>query len=340
MRVLFRCDGNVAVGLGHLSRSLALADAVEDIGGEAVFVGDYDEGARVLLTPGKARLVSMPAEPASLADADETAAQVARLGIDAVVLDGYRFGAEFLDRLAPERTGRPLTVIDDFGLLPRYPRSARILNFTFGADEVRYEGRDLRIRRGPGFTLLRRETRLLRQRSMPGADASALLVAIGGVDRAGFTEAVLEAALSRGLRDVEVVMSEGAPGRDRVAHLVASLEGRLFGRQPHLADRFAAARACVTGGGLTKYESCFLGLPCAVIPQSEGEAEDTVKAVALGVVLAVDPSSPASLPATLEALSDPETRVALRSACHRLFPLDPTRAALQLVIEETPSHEP
>jgi spore coat polysaccharide biosynthesis predicted glycosyltransferase SpsG len=334
MKVLFRCDGNATVGLGHLSRSLALADAVEDEGGESIFVGAYDYAARVLLRSDGPHVVPLAAQPASLQDAEETAQLVAQSAVDAVVIDGYRFGADFLERLAQERTGRPLTVVDDFGLLARYPRAARILNFTFGAEGVGYEGRDLRIRRGPGYTLLRRATRNLRRQSRPDMSATALLVAIGGVDRAGFTESVLRAAARTGLQHVEVVMSEGAPGRDTVERLVASVGGRLFGRQPNLAERFAAARACVTGGGLTKYEACYLGLPCAVMPQSPGEAEDTVKAVALGVVLAVDPLSPTSLPTTLVALGEEGLRAGLRAACYRIFPMDPTRAALQLVVGE------
>ena len=40
--VLFRCDGTATTGIGHVGRSLALAEALVEQGYRPLFVGRYD----------------------------------------------------------------------------------------------------------------------------------------------------------------------------------------------------------------------------------------------------------------------------------------------------------
>ena len=330
MRALIRCDGNDDVGLGHLSRSIALAEALEDLGGEAILHGHFDTGASSLLDGTAVRIGRSNARAGTAGDAAETAELAESLAVDWIVVDGYRFDASFLERLSERNTGRPLVVVDDFGRLEIYPARSRILNFTFGANSTSYRGDDLAVLRGPQYTLVRRAVRRLRvtEPEKKAPRPGGILVAIGGVDRSGVTVRVLEALVEiQTDRAVEVVLRDDSPDREQVGRLLAKLggSGRLFGRLPDLAKRFGAADACITGGGLTKYEACYLGLACGVVPQSEGEAEDTTKAEALGVVETLSTALvDGTLPDALRRFLDPKRLARLATACATVFPKDPT----------------
>jgi spore coat polysaccharide biosynthesis predicted glycosyltransferase SpsG len=346
MRVLFRCDGNMEVGLGHVSRSVALAEALQDAGGAAVFHGSYDRGARLLLESARVEVSPAVASPATEEDARETALALQSQRAAALVVDGYAFDAAFFARVSEEATGRPLVVVDDFGRVAPYPRFTRVLNFTFQAEGMNYVGEDLDVVRGPRYMLVRRAVRDVR-RAGGGAspaervDGGALLIAVGGVDRHGLTGRVL-----RGLQDIEyvgrvdVVLRESAPDHESVRALTAALgaSARLYGQLPHLGDRFREAAACVTGGGLTKYEACYLGVPCAVGSQSIGEAEDTAVALSLGLVADLGAaSSEPELSRALARFLAPDVQARLAAACYASFPEDPTRDALARVLPESRS---
>jgi UDP-2,4-diacetamido-2,4,6-trideoxy-beta-L-altropyranose hydrolase len=335
-RVLFRCDGTTSVGLGHVSRCAGLAEAFDEMGIRATFYGQYNEAALCLLQSCGADIAPSHGNVAgSIADADETLRLAATLDVLGVVLDGYTFGEAFLEAHAESRTGRRLMIIDDFADQDRYPRGARILNSTLQAQAMTYRGDELKVFAGPEYLLVRRALRTLRARPRPPSGRSTVrcLVALGGVDRFGRTLSVVDALAALAIPpDVDVVLSESAPIHGRVADRVARwpADGRLFGRLPTLADRFADSDACITAGGLTMYEACFLGRPVAVCPQSSREAEDAAFAARAGVAVDLSAGLEAGREALTEALArffTPRSFDALRSALAGRFPADPTHAA-------------
>ncbi|MCC6551999.1 MAG: hypothetical protein IT372_03120, partial [Polyangiaceae bacterium] len=101
-RCLFRADAGPEIGLGHVARCLALAEACT-LGG----------GAATLLSAGLAptvagwfeargvELVALPPSiaPASAEDARRTREEAAARGAGALVVDGYRFEAAYFQAL-------------------------------------------------------------------------------------------------------------------------------------------------------------------------------------------------------------------------------------------------
>ena len=274
-RILFRCDGTDDTGLGHVSRCLALAEAASELGASPIFVGKYGGHARMLLSDARMPVAVLDAPIGSDDDAATVRAFAAGLRADRVVVDGYSFDAEYMNSLVPYASSPPLLVVDDAAALPRYPRGSCILSFTARAGALAYAGDRLTVLRGPGYLLARRAVRALRGRPR---HRRRLLVAIGGVDRSGATLRVVRAlAAARVEADVDVVVRDDAPDRFAIAHAAAELgpRTRVFGWLPHLAHRYETAFACVSGGGLTKYEARWLGIPVAALSQSALEAVDT-----------------------------------------------------------------
>jgi spore coat polysaccharide biosynthesis predicted glycosyltransferase SpsG len=335
-RVLVRCDGHAAVGLGHVSRCAGLAEALDELGTATSFHGAYNDAARCLIdSTGADVCLSEGPASGSVEDAEETLRVAASLGADVLVVDGYLFGQRFLAALAQARTGRGLVVIDDFAAVDPYPHGACIVNSTFQAQGLRYRGDGLRLFAGPEYLLVRRALRTLRAQGNPPTCRSPLrcLVALGGIDRFGRTLAVVEALASLpSPPDVDVVLSESSPVRERVADRLARWpgRGRLFGPLPSLADRFARCDACISAGGLTMYEACYLGRPVAVWPQSREETRDAADAAAAGIVVnlsAATEGGPRVLAAALDRFFTRSSLDALRGAAAGRFPSDPTRRA-------------
>ncbi len=331
-RILFRCDGTDDTGLGHVSRCLSLAEAASELGASPIFVGRYGGHARMLLADARMPVAALDAPIGSDDDAATVRAFAAGLRADRVVVDGYSFDAEYMESLVPYASSPPLFVIDDAAALARYPRRSCVLSFTARAGGLVYTGDRLTVLRGPGYLLARRTVRALRARPR---HAKRLLVAIGGVDRSGATLRVVRALSAGGVEaDVDVVVRDDAPDRFAIAHAAAELgpRTRVFGWLPHLAHRYETAFACVTGGGLTKYEARWLGIPVAAFSQSALEAADT-EHMGPGEVLDLAEAAGDGAAALAEALRAFVDEARRAPAAPPEWGADPTLVAAAVLVE-------
>jgi spore coat polysaccharide biosynthesis predicted glycosyltransferase SpsG len=316
---LVRCDGTRETGLGHVSRCLALAEALAEREIQSVFCGTFDDRARRLL-----REAGIPVEPARCAEAvSRLASERACAGI---VADSYRFDAAYLEVLRRGHARGPLLVIDDFAALTEYPDGALVLNFTVGAPQLEYRGRDLVRLLGPDYLLVRHALRALRAAGdeRPSRPRR-VLVAMGSGDLLGL--AVSVAKILRSVApDLAVRLAPGASG-----DLPADVEPLADGQ---LAPGLAWADICVTGGGLTKYEAAYVGAPPLVFPQTDLEACETRQFADAGLGIAAahgTSSDPRTLEETLRGyVCDVELHDRLRRAAAAAFPADPTGAVAEI----------
>ena len=117
-QLLLRADGGPEIGLGHVMRCLALAQAWRDAGGSAMLV--YRHIPQVLaerFNREGIECVESHSEPGSPEDASHLA-ELAAGGDGGVVLDGYLFDAPYQHIL--RREARTLLVIDDHGQIGEY----------------------------------------------------------------------------------------------------------------------------------------------------------------------------------------------------------------------------
>src|SRR5260370_26639481 len=111
--LLIRADASLVIGTGHVMRCLAVAQAWQDAGGTAnLAAAELPDALSPRLTAEGVTLSRVHAKPGGPEDAAETVAQAHRLRADWVVIDGDRFGSDFLETvLAP---GFRVLLIDDF----------------------------------------------------------------------------------------------------------------------------------------------------------------------------------------------------------------------------------
>ena len=337
--ILFRCDGTSHTGLGHLSRSIALAEALDDVGCQCAFVGTYDASAAERLRAAGMHWDTPQTSPWSIEDADALTRIAVRRHALGVVVDSYGLDAEYLDRVATK--GPPLLVIDDFAVLSRYPCAA-VLNFTSRSGSLLYPGGRVQYFLGPRWLLARRA---LRRRRADGVRelhrARRALIAAGGNDPQDITVPTTEALLACAPRlSVRVVIGANQGTRPALERLLARFDGdtRILGDLPDLSRELYWADLCISSGGLTKYEAAYFGIPTGVLSQNDGQLMDTASMEEMGLVVNLGPAS--QIDATrlghqLRRLADDGAlRESLRQTGLIVLPPDPTHDFATLLLSQ------
>jgi spore coat polysaccharide biosynthesis predicted glycosyltransferase SpsG len=210
----------------------------------------------------------------SLEDAQALVQYARARDIDALLVDDYRIAGTWLDNIA--RAKFPIILFDDFAPLPSYRACSGVVNFTIGSVHLAYPGlSEDRVLRGPGYFPARRDLAKLRETRAGRVDTDPIrnvLVTIGGNDSLRLTWPVLE-SLSRVAPHAGVrALTTRAVAESRDARWY---HDRLVVTTPFMAPYYDWADVCVSGGGLTKYESAYLGIPVAILSQTEEQQAET-----------------------------------------------------------------
>lgn len=330
-RVLVCCDASPTIGFGHVSRCLGLAEALDDHGIGCRFVGELDAHAQAAVTDAgfPLQLCDNWREPGELE------ALLTQSGADAIVIDSY--DARLAERIAD--VAEKVFLIDDFCRLPAYPCHT-VLNFTVGAHQLAYPQPGPKLLLGPGYLLLRRGLRQrLRHPKPAAAGPRQVLISLGGGQAAALSLEVLEALSDHTDRvAVRVALRAGTPplALETAVQGFASGSTVLVGKK-RLDEEYACADVCITGGGLAKYESAYLGIPTAVYSVNAEQAAETQTFANLGLACDLGEAStttPAELRHALTRfLADTTGQKALVARSRKVFSHDPTQAAARAVQE-------
>jgi spore coat polysaccharide biosynthesis predicted glycosyltransferase SpsG len=190
---------------------------------------------------------------------------------DAVVLDGYHFPDEEMAE------GWKRIWVDDFGNRLSYEAHA-VVNFTVSASSLSYPVKHRFL--GVDFFPARRGLQRLRKAENCGRR---VLVAIGGFDRANLANRICRVVPE----DHEVVVAVGSrfAWAEELNAFAGESEGRVrvLGFQKDNAEIYRDIALCLCGGGLTKYEAAYLGLPAGVVSQTPEQQRETEAFCAAGL---------------------------------------------------------
>lgn len=329
--IAFRLDASTAIGGGHLSRCLTLADALRAAGRTCAFCLRGGQEARAFaqsvparghqlieLAPPRAAWAPAPSDPPQAAwggapwsdDADETSAALAAETVDWLVLDHYAFDARWTERIKPK--GPRVLVIDD---LDDRPADADLLldqNRVPGAPPRANHGRRNLI--GPAFALLRPDFAEARPAALARRQACAdaprhpprILISTGLTDVGGAALASAEALATLGMA-IDVAVGAQAPTAERLWALAARTpELSLHLNAPNMAQLMAAADLAIGAIGVSTWERFSVGLPALVFTLAPNQREIADMLAADGLIDAL--GAPAA--ATSEAIRE-KTRAAL-----------------------------
>lgn len=198
MRLWIRADGSATRGLGHIMRTIAVAEAVRSAGGDSRYVVVDDAVApKLLIQRGlEVDVIEAPHDEHWLERIVPS---------DLVLFDGYHFGPD--DYQNARGAGARVGAVDDFGsgcfpvdvLLNQNPVSTP--DYQTLPETV--------VLLGARYALVCREFRALRRRRAGGAGT--LVVTFGGSDAAGATgSAILAIAGRAAFKEVIVILGPSA----------------------------------------------------------------------------------------------------------------------------------
>jgi len=249
-------EASHARGMGHLFRGLALAQALENQGGQVHFTLNAFAPAEALLRE-RGRAFTTVDLAASGWEADI----IRTNGITTWINDRLDTGAAHAQAVAG--AGARLVTFDDRG-----PGAAltdlNVVAFP-ASDDERLDGK--RILSGPQALVLDPAIATYRR---PRTALNSLVVSMGGSDTYGVTVAVARALKQRGM-NATVTLGPGFAHNEALA--AVAHDGLTVKRNvPSLVEEFAGHDLAITAGGLTPCEANAAGLPCIVIATESWEA--------------------------------------------------------------------
>ncbi|WP_456846098.1 GNAT family N-acetyltransferase [Cellulomonas sp. P5_C6] len=310
MHLVLRCDAAPDQGVGHVVRSLAIAEAAIQRGWQVTMSGSVD----VELARGFVDDLGVPVVPPPLASS-ELIEQAVGLGADVLHIDSY----------AVERSVRPgsanvlVSSVED-GTFGRRPADV-VIDPTPGAES---DGRPddgsgralLGVRYGP----MRSSVRRLRAVAPPGA--SGVLVVMGGTDPFGATTDAVRLAAKGGAHFITVVSS--VVDSNALAEAAGGAEVRVLGPRRDLLDIALEHELVVTAAGTSVWEFAAIGVPTAMICVTANQLRgyDAAMrcgiAVGLGSLEQVRSSEFAGTAFVSELISDPGRRAGLSASSRQL----------------------
>lgn len=289
-RVIFRVDGAVEMGMGHLTRCLTLAGALAERGARSCFLMRGHAAGLAWLVEREGHDVQLLPDPDVRSsgtdgdggpyaawlpttwqnDAEQTSGAMDERGpVDWLVVDHYALDARW--ESACRREGLRILAVDD---LADRPHDCDILldqNLVRQMD-TRYRGRlseDCTQLLGPRYALLRpdfpAQRRLLTGRT---GEVHRILVCYGGSDPTNETAKAVQALRSLAVPSiaVDVVVGMSNPHVESIARLCSGLPRAVMHRGANnIAELMRRADLSIGAGGVMSWERCCLGLPAVVV---------------------------------------------------------------------------
>jgi UDP-2,4-diacetamido-2,4,6-trideoxy-beta-L-altropyranose hydrolase len=269
-QLVFRVDGGIHIGTGHVMRCLTLADYWKERGGTALFyMSQSTEALDERIAQRGYSKGQISALAGSRGDALETAQQAKAAGASLIAADGYHFGTEWQE--AAIDSGAKLLFFDDFGHTKHYVAHL-VLNQNLHAREDLYKSRAAWTRLLIGNRYL-----LLGQQFLSWATwgrtyplvGKKVLVTFGGSDPQNITSFVVRAFEQVQERDYDlrIIVGGSNPRALEVENLAAgcSQSCDVLRDVKDMATHMAWADWAVMGGGTTCWEAAFMQLPALAI---------------------------------------------------------------------------
>ncbi len=331
-RILFRVDGSKVMGMGHVYRSLAIAEALrEGSRAEISFLmsADHSEGIATISKSGYPVRVFRAGGLDSILDSIRDFAP-------SVVINDLPLVEETYLRSLGRLGTVTINLVDTLDDLERVSRDAQFVISVMNEDRETPEG----FYGGPAFAILRRHFQG-RERAFRDKPAK-ILLSFGGADPQALTVKVAR-ALAPLAREVEIVSVAGPafPHTAVFEALQRTLGANLplvKGVEVQIADLMLDADLVLCSGGMSVYEIAALGTPGVVLAQNAREDRRMREFSRFGTIeylgLGVDVEEAAVLETVRRILTDAAKRRAMSDRGRSLVDGYGAARAASIVLEQ------
>lgn len=273
---LIRADATAEMGIGHLMRTIALGQMLQDAACEVHFATIAHNAEMIQGLQAENFSVHLMSAPFSEGDDASSLARIGR-GISAswIVIDGYHFSATYEKKVQEAVASARILRIDD---LPRIHHSADVLlSQNFGAQNLNFSTEvSTQKLLGLEFLLLRREFRKARSEAKRSATHTPkrLLVTLGGGTPQGD---IASLKIARALFDLDACQLEVVYIAGRMSANKAELKKcispnhRLLDFCDDMAREMSQADFAIVAGGSSMWELMYLGVPFSAVALTEDQ---------------------------------------------------------------------
>ena len=280
---LFRVEVSPRIGMGHLVRSMALAEELSRHDIDSCFILGEAAAEHVRLVESKGfPAYTLRCTSGSLLDATFTRAYASHYKARLCLVDGYCFHAGYYRSL--RKQDLLLAALDDLGQRPMPVEL--VINPNAGAERLSYPEAQ-RALQGARYAILRRE--FLRQKKTPTHNArKRLLLTFGGTDPARATEKILRSLTGDPL-EITAVIADAYAGLTELTDAARQAEAAghrvnlLQGFQP-LSSLMSEADLAISAAGGTLLELAYLEVPTLAFAVAENQVPGATSLDAAGAI--------------------------------------------------------
>ncbi len=260
-RFLFRCDADQKNGFGHFSRCLNLARGIKTKypSADLSFFGNFNEFATNLL---KNYQIDQILIPPRLNNDHKYQLGIAK-EYDYFVLDSYLIEQDYIDCFSNQSF--KFVKIDDFNDL-NLEEVDLTVNFCFQAHKFSYLSKKVCL--GVSYFPVREELKSIRIKNEKYLNETIekIVIFIGGADHYNVGEKVI-ISLDEMFSNIKINLITSKPSNNHFETLHSN-DISCLPVIPEIETYLADADMVVTGGGLTKYECAYCGIPNASLTQT------------------------------------------------------------------------
>lgn len=268
--ILIRVDASLDIGTGHLMRCLALAQGLQELGKNCIFVMIYcplslqerikQEGFNFLI---------ITSQLGTIEDAEITIKLAKNYAVQWIILDGYNFKGAYQKYL--KQADFNVLCFDDYNYSDYYCTDF-ILNQNLGASADLYQNKaeHTQLLLGTEYILLRKEFRKWQsQEKVINSTVKKILVTLGGSDPNNVTLKVIEGLKSLNNQDLEIIVVIGGSNPHKNSLVKACQDSRssikILENVTNMPELMAWADLAISAGGSTVWELAFMGVPSLLI---------------------------------------------------------------------------
>jgi UDP-2,4-diacetamido-2,4,6-trideoxy-beta-L-altropyranose hydrolase len=271
---LIRVDASSKIGLGHLSRMVALGQMLID-SGQNVHFATIPCGVD-LVDLLKLEKFSIHLFPYPFFEYDDLSATISlskKIGADWIILDGYQFSTLYEKKIKENAKTNKVLRVDDY---TKFHHIADILlSQNYGSERMFFSTEPNTIRLlGLEFLLLRREffqARDCEQLRQHDAEARLLVTLGGGTPQADDANLKIAEALSS-IQDEKMAITFITGKMSRITNKIKEFLGsghRCIGHSDDITTEMKGADFAITSGGSSMWELMFFEVPFLAVSLSE-----------------------------------------------------------------------
>lgn len=268
-KIGIRVEGNSQIGLGHVMRCVALAEALQKTQHEVSFIVSRQTAQLETLKPFEKQL--FPTHLLVDDEPDWLAQIMQRDAVQALIMDGYQFTEHY--RRAIRQLAVPVILFDDTN--SSGPLHADlVINPASNADGLGYQATapNARLCLGEAYRVLRQE--FVQQPVQPLQNRHGLTLVMGGADHANLTLPLLIALQQQQFEGaVTVITGEAYPYLAELQNWLAGSELQLqhIHHCQQMANLFADSRLVISAAGGSQFELLACATPTMLLVVADNQ---------------------------------------------------------------------